>query len=93
MENKTGKAEKILQELGKSIDDLIAKAKGSKGPIRKEFDDRIKELKRNKKTLETEFDKFRKDHSGDIDKFENSARKASDEVKKSIDHLISKIKK
>lgn len=91
-ENK-GKVEKVLQDLGKSIDELISKAKNSKGSFKKELEVRIEELKRNKKTLETEFEKFRKEHASDMDQFEKSAQQAAAEVKKSIDNLVSKFKK
>ena len=87
---KTGKVEKVLQELGKSIDELIEKAKTSKGPVKKEIDSRVEELKRNKKTLEKEFEKFKKEHSGNMDKFEKSVKSAAGEVKKSFEHMFSK---
>ena len=90
---KTGKAEKVLKELGKSIDELIEKAKNSKGSLRKEMDGRIEELKRNKKTLESEFEKFRKDHSGDMDKFEKTVQKTAGEVKKSLENIFTRKKK
>jgi vacuolar-type H+-ATPase subunit I/STV1 len=92
-EEKPGKIEKVLQELGKSIDELVVKARNSKGPVKKEMDNRIEELKRNKKTLEKEFEKFKKDHSGDIDKFEKSVKKTAGEVKKSVGDIFSKLKK
>ena len=90
---KSGKVEQVLQELGKSIDELVNKARNSKGSAKKEMDSRIEELKRNKKTLEKEFEKFKKEHSGDIDKFEKSVKKTAGEVKKSVEDIFSKLKK
>ena len=57
--SKMGQAEKVLRDLGKSIDDLFSKSKNSSEDIKKEFDERIEELKRNKKTLEEKFASFK----------------------------------
>jgi dsDNA-specific endonuclease/ATPase MutS2 len=92
-DEKTGKAEKLLQDLGKSIDELIDKAKNSKGTFKLELDKRIEELKKNKATLEKEIEEFRKEHAGSIDKFEKSIQKAAGDLKKTVENLFSKSKK
>lgn len=91
--DKSGQAEKILRDLGKSIDDLISKSKHSSGEFKKEFDERLEELKRNKKTLEEKFSSFREEHAGEIENFENKLQEAFNELKEAFDKLFKKEKK
>ena len=86
----TGTAEKLLKDLGRSIDELIAKAKDSKGDFKKEFKERIDELKKNRDTLDAEFKQFREDHAHDFEKFENSIQKVADEVKETLKKVFKK---
>jgi dsDNA-specific endonuclease/ATPase MutS2 len=90
---KIGQAEKILRELGKSIDDLISKSRNSKGDIKKEFDERVEEIKRNKKTLEKKLAAFKEEHAEDFEKFELKLQEAVNEVKEAFDKLFKKQKK
>jgi len=89
---KLGKAEQILRDMGKSIDELIEKAKNSKGDLKNEMSERIDELKRNRETLESKFKSFREDHAQDFDRLENSLQKAADEVKETLQNFFKKSK-
>jgi phosphoglycolate phosphatase-like HAD superfamily hydrolase len=86
----TRSAEKILQDIGKSIDELIARARGQKGEMRSEFKERIDELKRNRDSLERDLKKFREEHAQDFEKFESSLQKVADEVKETLQKLFKK---
>ena len=90
---KMGQTEKVLRDLGKSIDDLFAKSKNSKEDVKKELDERIEELKRNKKTLEEKFSSFKEEHADEFEKFETKLQEAADEVKEAFDKLFKKEKK
>ena len=91
--SKMGRAEKVLRDLGKSIDDLFAKSKNSTNDVKKEVDERIEELKRNKKTLEEKFASFKEEHADEFEKFETKLQEATDEVKEAFDKLFKKEKK
>jgi uncharacterized protein YukE len=84
----SGKAEQILRDLGRAIDELIQKAKKSEGKSKEEFQKRIEELKRNRQTLERDFKQFREQHADDFEKFEKSVQKAADEVKETINRVF-----
>lgn len=88
-----GKVEKTLQEMGKAIDELIDKAKNSKGDIKEEMDKRVEELKKSKDSLEEKYKEFKEGHSEDIEKFEGYMQKSADEVKTTMNKLFSKFKK
>ena len=88
-----GKVEKALQDMGKAIDELIDKAKNSKGDIKVETDKRIKELKKDRDSLEEKYKNFKEGHAEDFEKFETYMQKSADEVKSTINNLFSKFKK
>jgi len=60
MENQ-GKMENMLKDLGRKIDELIAKSKDGTSDFKMDIDARKEELKRNMETLETETKRFVQD--------------------------------
>ncbi len=91
MENKkVGKAEQILRDLGKTIDELIQKASGSSGDMKSEMKKRIDELKKDRDTLEKDLNRFKDEHNEDFERLENSVQKAADEIKETLQKFFRK---
>ena len=91
MENKkTGKAEEILRDLGRTIDELIRKAGDSSGDMKEDIKSRVEELKKNRDTLEKDLNRFREDHSGNFERLEKSVQRAADEIKQVLQDFFRK---
>lgn len=78
-----GKAEAMLAELGRKIDQLIYESKDASEDIREEIEERIAELRRNKEHLEQEVRNYTK---GDPrwKAVEEKLGKAVDEIREAI---------
>ena len=76
--------EKLLQDIGNKIDDLIEKGKEASGEASKEIDKKIDELKIKKDNLERDFQNKRRNFD---EKFQNKKRDMDPKLKKSGTHL------
>lgn len=83
-----GKVEKILKDLGKKIDELIADLKKVKGEAGVEFNSRVDELKRNRDSLENEFKKLRSDDRWK--EVEQNLDNAGKDIRKAFDAAFKK---
>ncbi|MBL3656578.1 sll1863 family stress response protein [Fulvivirga sediminis] len=93
MESKTqGKAEKVFQDIGKGIDELIKDLHRAKEKMEVEYEDEINELKRNKETLKSEFKDFKENNKGKWDEVEKSLHNAAKEVQNAMEALFKKKK-
>ncbi|MDQ3536959.1 MAG: hypothetical protein M3421_15185 [Bacteroidota bacterium] len=80
-----GKAEKILRDLGKKIDELINKSFQEKGELKEDINSRIEELKRDKEKLEKEMKDFVSRNEGKWKEVEVYLKRAAEELKKALD--------
>jgi vacuolar-type H+-ATPase subunit I/STV1 len=83
-ENFRGKAEEMLAELGRKVDQLIHESRGASEEIREEIEERIAELKRNKEQLENEVHNFSKNRDPKWKAVEEKLGRAVDEVREAI---------
>jgi dsDNA-specific endonuclease/ATPase MutS2 len=90
MENQEekGRAEKILGELGRSIDGLIAKSGITEEQIKKEFDEGVEELKKMKIEWEKEAQKIKEESKDKWKEAEPRLKNAALEVKKAIEIIF-----
>ena len=59
MSESKGQVEKMLKELGRKIDELIAETKEAKDEVTKDIEKKIAELKKRKEKLEKEWDEYK----------------------------------
>ncbi|MBL6445481.1 hypothetical protein JMN32_04130 [Fulvivirga sp. 29W222] len=85
-----GKAEHLLKDIGKKIDELIADLKVAKDQAKIDYADRIEELKRNAETLKGEFKSFKETHKDSWDEAEKSLEKAGQELKNAFEAIFKK---
>ena len=86
--NSFEEVEKLLQEIGGKIEELIAKAAEASGDAKIEIEKKIKELRIKKEAMEKEFHKRRASFEKSYDE---KFKSAEPEFKKSRDHLFSAI--
>lgn len=86
--NSFEEVEKLLQEIGTKIEELIAKAAEASGEAKIEIEKKIKELRKNKDAMEKEFYKRKASFEKS---FDENFKSAEPEFKKSGEHLISAI--
>jgi arsenate reductase-like glutaredoxin family protein len=89
METK-GKAEKILSEIGKKIDELISRSGIDEEKVKKEFDQGMDELHKLKSQLKDDFEKFREENKGKWKEAEPKIKNAAHEIKQAIDIIFGK---
>lgn len=85
-----GKAENLLKDIGKKIDELIEDLKVAKDQAKVDYADRIEELKKNAETLKGEFNTFKETHKDRWDEAEASLEKAGKELKNAFEAVFSK---
>lgn len=85
-----GQVEKILQELGHKIDQLIEDAKYAKEEVREEVEGRIKDLKKKKVKLEDELNDFKTKNEGTWDDVKHHLKTAAEELKKAAEAVFRK---
>jgi len=85
-----GKAEKILRDLGKKIDDLIKSSFQEKGELKEDLKQRVEELKRDKEKLENELKGFVSRNEGKWKEAEVYLKRAAEELKKALDVVFQK---
>lgn len=85
-----GKAEKVLSDLGKKIDELIKNSFQEKGELKEDINRRIEELKRDKEKLEAELRSFVSRNEGKWKEAEVYLRNAAEELKKALDVVFQK---
>jgi len=83
-----GKMENLLKDLGRNIDELIAKSKGGSKEFKADIDARKEELKRNMETLESETKKFIHD-KGKWREVEAKLKNAVYELKDAVETAFS----
>ena len=84
--NSFEEVEKLLQEVGAKIEELIAKAAEASGDAKIEIEKKIKDLKNNKDAMEREFHKRKVSFEKSYDE---KFKSAEPEFIKSRDHLFS----
>ncbi len=85
-----GKAEKVLSDLGKKIDELIKNSFQEKGELKEEINNRIEELKRDKEKLESELKGFISRNEGKWKEAEIYLKRAAEELKKALEVVFQK---
>lgn len=85
-----GKAEKILRDLGKKIDELIKNSFQEKGELKEDIKLRVEELKRDKEKLEKELKDFVARNEGKWKEAEVYLKRAAEELKKALDVVFQK---
>jgi len=94
--NSFEEVEKLLQEVGAKIEELIAKAAEASGDARVEIEKKIKELKINKEAMEREFHKrkasFEKSYGEKFKTAEPEFIKSRDHLFSAFHHLIQAVK-
>ncbi|CAN5411539.1 hypothetical protein BH23BAC1_BH23BAC1_33960 [soil metagenome] len=85
-----GKAEKLLRDLGKKIDELINKSFEERGELKEDLNRRIEELKRNKEKLESEIRGFVSNNEGKWKDVESRLQNAVEELKKALEIIFQK---
>ncbi len=83
-----GKAENLLKNLGKKLDQIVEDLKGVADDPR--YKDRVEELKRNGEKLKDEFDEFKEKHKDVFEDVEESFERAGREIKKAFDGTFKK---
>lgn len=83
-----GKAEHLLKNLGKKLDQVIEDIKGvSEDP---KYKDRIAELKRNGEKLKAEFEDFKSNHQEAFDEVEETFERAGSKIREAFDDTFNK---
>ncbi len=91
MENfNSGKAEKLLSEIGKKIDEIFENSKESRAEIKKDMKEKIEELKKGKEKLEKEFVEFTSNNDGKWTDVKDHLEKALNEVKNAMDAIFKR---
>lgn len=85
-----GRAERILRDLGKKIDELINKSFEERGELKEDLNRRIEELKRNKEKLESEIKDFVSKNESKWKDIENRLQNAADELRKALEIIFQK---
>ena len=85
-----GKAERLLRDLGKKIDELLNKSFEEKGELREDLKRRLEELKRNKEKLESEIKGFVAKNEHKWKDVEVRLQNAADELKKALEIIFQK---
>ncbi len=84
----TGKAESLLQALGKKIDQLVERAEDSKTDLKDDIKDSIEYFKAKTEKLQEELDEFKSDERWDDVK--NHLEKSAQELKKAVEGIFKK---
>ena len=82
------KAEKILGDLGKKIDELIARAKTSEYVEKLDLDKRIEELKKNRDRLEEDINNFTQNSDEHWKNLEKRGQEVSNDIKDALDSIF-----
>ncbi|WP_035074185.1 hypothetical protein [Anditalea andensis] len=94
--NSFEEVEKLLQEVGAKIEELIAKAAEATGEAQIEIEKKIKDLNLNKESLEKEFQKrkqsFEKSYNENFKNAEPDFLKSRDHVVLAFHHLVQAVK-
>jgi DNA repair exonuclease SbcCD ATPase subunit len=88
-----GRAEKLLRDLGKKIDELISKTFEERGELKEDLNRRLEELKRNKEKLESEIRGFVSKNESTWKDVEIRLQNAADELKKALEIIFQKTPK
>ena len=90
----TGSAEKLFQELGQKIDELIERGKESSTEIRGDLDgtidDTSAELKKTRDKIEAEFSRIREENADAIDEVKEGLKVAGSGIKKTFNSIFKK---
>jgi predicted nucleic acid-binding Zn-ribbon protein len=94
--NSFEEVERLLQEIGAKIEELIEKAAKASGKAKKDIEKKISEMEFEKEHLEKEFytqrDKFEKAFSEKRKTMEPELRKAGEHIEIAAKHLASAFK-
>ncbi len=90
--NPQGSAEKMLQDLGKRVDELIKDLHEAKDKAKVEYADQIDDLKKGRDKIQSEIDEFRERHKERFDEIETRLDAAGKELKKAFDAAFAKKK-
>lgn len=87
---KEGHAQKLLNDLGKKIDDVIKKLKNTSEDVQKEFSGTVEDMKKIRDDLDREFSKFREENKDKFKEAEVHIKNASNELRKAIESIFIK---
>jgi len=93
MAKQTGKAEKLMKELGVKIDELIAKGKDATSDIRDEIEDTAGDFKKARDRVEDVIINFREENQESIDEISYGLKKTGHGISKTFKSLFKKSKK
>ncbi|MEQ6119938.1 hypothetical protein [Reichenbachiella sp. MALMAid0571] len=85
-----GQVEKILKELGKKIDHLIAETKDASGEIRDDLEEKIKEFKSKKWKMEEEYQDFKAKNEGKWEEIKTHLSGAALELENAVKATFNK---
>jgi arginyl-tRNA synthetase len=88
--NPQGTAEKMLNDLGKRIDELIRDLHEAKDKATVEYAEEIEELKRGRDKVQEEIDEFRERHKERFHEIEVRLERAGAELKNAFEAAFGK---